>query len=158
MSQADSEMSGYAALTRATMLPEGWIYTSIGDVTSKCEQRKPADDEEFIYVDIGSIDRELKCISEPQHLNGKDAPSRARKIINTGDVLVSLTRPNLNAVALVTADFDDQIASTGFEVIKPVNVNSKYIFGVVRSREFILTVRSILHPVHEIMANYSNLP
>jgi type I restriction enzyme S subunit len=118
-------------------IPKSWVTTSIDEITNKCTQRKPADDERFIYVDIGSIDRELKVISEPQELMGKDAPSRARKVISNGDVLVSLTRPNLNAVALVNDNFDDQIASTGFEVLKPFLIESKYLFSIVRSREFI---------------------
>ncbi|MDP1667354.1 MAG: restriction endonuclease subunit S [Methylobacter sp.] len=118
-------------------LPKGWVVARIGDIAAKGEQRMPVDDEEFIYVDIGSIDRSLKRISEPQKLLGKDAPSRARKVINTGDVLVSLTRPNLNAVALVGQELDYQIASTGFEVIKPITVDSRYIFALVRSKPFI---------------------
>jgi type I restriction enzyme, S subunit len=140
---------GYATLTQPTTLqkdwsvmsnpdlPEGWIIAQIGDVAAKALQRVPADDDEFIYVDIGSINRDLKKISEPQKLLGKDAPSRARKVINTGDILVSLTRPNLNAVALVGRELDNQIASTGFEVIKPILVDSRYIFSVVRSNPFI---------------------
>jgi len=141
MSQVDSEMLGYAALTRSTMLdvalPNGWAVARISDIAEKGKQRTPIDDEEFIYVDIGSIDRNLKKITEPQTLLGKDAPSRARKVINTGDVLVSLTRPNLNAVALVGQELDNQIASTGFEVIKPDIVDSRYIFSLVRSKPFI---------------------
>lgn len=90
-----------------------------------------------MYVDIGSIDRELKKIATPQTLFGHEAPSRARKVINTGDVLVSLTRPNLNAVALVTDQLNGQIASTGFEVIKPIGVDSRYIFNITRSHHFI---------------------
>lgn len=118
-------------------IPLGWVEARIGDVAGKTAQRIPADDEEFIYVDIGSIDRNVKQIKEPQKLIGKDAPSRARKVINTGDVLVSLTRPNLNAVALVSDDLDNQIASTGFEVIKPISVDSRFIFSIVRSNSFI---------------------
>jgi len=70
-------------------------------------------------------------------LSGSDAPSRARKVISVGDVLVSLTRPNLNAVALVGKEYDGQIASTGFEVIKPVGVDSRFIFFLVRGQAFI---------------------
>jgi len=118
-------------------LPEGWVFAKIKDVSLKCEQRKPSDDEQFLYIDIGSIERDLKIISNPQYLLGKNAPSRARKVVNTDDVLVSLTRPNLNAVAHVGKEFDKQIASTGFEVIKPLNTEGKYIFGLVRSKDFI---------------------
>ena len=101
------------------------------EVAGKCTQRKPSDEEEFVYVDIGSIDRHRKVISEPQYLQGKNAPSRARKDIIEGDVIVSLTRPNLNAVALVDEAYDGQIASTGFEVLRPLLIESKYLFAIV---------------------------
>jgi type I restriction enzyme S subunit len=58
-------------------LPDGRVISTIGGIADKCSQHKPADNENFIYIDIGSIDRERKTISEPQHLIGKDAPSRA---------------------------------------------------------------------------------
>ena len=38
-------------------LPVEWLNVKISDVTVKGEQRKPNDSEEFIYVDIGSINR-----------------------------------------------------------------------------------------------------
>lgn len=118
-------------------LPKGWSVATIAEIALKGDQRTPDLSEEFTYVDIGSIDRDLKIIATPQRLLGKDAPSRARKVINSGDVLVSLTRPNLNAVALVTEKFDKQIASTGFEVVRPHMVDSRYIFGLTRSKHFI---------------------
>lgn len=118
-------------------LPEGWITVKISEVSIKGEQRKPTSGERFDYIDIGSIDRNLKAISEPQSVMGEDAPSRARKVVKTGDVLVSLTRPNLNAVALVGEKHNDQIASTGFDVIRPIAVDSRYVFALVRSKKFI---------------------
>ncbi|HGK4674336.1 TPA: restriction endonuclease subunit S [Kluyvera georgiana] len=134
----------------AGKLPEGWINTTIGDISVKCSQRVPDENEQFIYVDIGSINRELKVIENPQYLIGKDAPSRARKEIKAHDIIVSLTRPNLNAVALVSEKYDEQIASTGFEVIRPTLVESRYIFALVRSRHFIdsisVLVQGALYP------------
>lgn len=125
-------------------LPEGWINTTIGDISVKCSQRVPDENEQFIYVDIGSINRELKVIENPQYLTGKDAPSRARKEIKAHDIIVSLTRPNLNAVALVSEKYDEQIASTGFEVIRPTLVESRYIFALVRSRHFIDSISGLV--------------
>jgi len=124
--------------------PSGWTTVRISDIAIKGEQRKPNLNDVFIYVDIGSIDRDLKQISNPQQIHGDNAPSRARKVIETGDILVSLTRPNLNAVALVTEDYHNQIASTGFEVIKPVMVDSRYIFGLVRSKAFINEISGVV--------------
>jgi|TARA_R100001015_G_C4610478_1_gene165838 type I restriction enzyme S subunit len=65
-------------------------------------------------------------------------------VIESGDVLVSLTRPNLNAVALVDHKHHNQIASTGFEVIKPVLVDSRYIFALVRSKAFIDQISGVV--------------
>lgn len=118
-------------------LPEGWVKAKINDVSIKISQKKPHDTDEFFYVDIGSINRETKKINNPNFISGTDAPSRARKIIAKGDVIVSLTRPNLNAVALVDEKYDGHIASTGFEVIRPVLVESGYIFEIVRSFDFV---------------------
>ncbi|EKK8360011.1 restriction endonuclease subunit S [Salmonella enterica subsp. enterica serovar Newport] len=131
-------------------LPRGWCISRISDISIKGEQRKPSAEEVFLYIDIGSINRDSKCIESPQKLIGKDAPSRARKVINTGDILVSLTRPNLNAVALVPHELDNQIASTGLEVIKSLLVDSRYIFALTRSKDFIEsisgTVQGALYP------------
>lgn len=118
-------------------LPQSWKIASIKDVTVECEQRIPRADEKFQYIDIASIDRETKVILTPQELMGKVAPSRARKVICTGDVLVSMTRPNLNAVAMVPSKLDGQIASTGFDVLRAPGLDPRWLFYIVRTRSFI---------------------
>jgi len=125
-------------------LPSGWARASIADVSIKCSQRMPGEHEEITYIDIGSIDRSLKQIVAPKIFLGSEAPSRARKVVNAGDVLVSLTRPNLNAVALVPSELEDQIASTGFEVIKCLLVDSRYIFALTRSKDFIDSISGVV--------------
>ncbi len=61
-------------------LPTSWVITSLATVCSDIKQKTPALDEQLTYIDIASIDRHLKVITEPQLLIGKNAPSRARKI------------------------------------------------------------------------------
>jgi type I restriction enzyme S subunit len=51
-----------------------------------------------------------------------------------------MTRPNLNAVAQVGSDLDGGVASTGFDVLRPVGVAPGWIFYRVRSNEFIADV------------------
>lgn len=119
---------------------QGWQEKTIKEVTKKTAQNKPADDEKLIYVDIGSIDRKSKKIASPQYLLGADAPSRARKRIHTDDVLVSLTRPNLNAVAIVPEEYNGQYASTGFDVLKPDAVVPRFLYYLVRTQDFIDTI------------------
>ncbi|HIF9343065.1 TPA: restriction endonuclease subunit S [Photobacterium damselae] len=118
-------------------LPKGWVVSKIDLLCSKPEQLKPEASRKFNYIDISSVNRETKTICEPSEIFGKDAPSRARKIVNTGDVLVSMTRPNLNAVAKVPDKYNGQIASTGFDVLKPILIEPNWLFSVVKSKSFI---------------------
>ncbi|MBE4084892.1 restriction endonuclease subunit S [Vibrio parahaemolyticus] len=120
-----------------SQLPKGWSTCKVDQLCLKPEQVKPADDLKFLYIDIGSVDRETKSISTPTEILGCDAPSRARKVVNAGDVIVSMTRPNLNAVAKITKQFDGQIASTGFDVLKPILIETEWLFAVVKSKPFI---------------------
>lgn len=120
-----------------SVLPRGWVEVSLGDITADASQRVPAPNERFKYVDIASIDRLTKRIGDAQSLRGTDAPSRARKVIRAGDVIVSMTRPNLNAVAVVPPEYDGQIASTGFDVLRPIHVEPRWLFYLVRSQSFI---------------------
>jgi type I restriction enzyme, S subunit len=92
----------------------------------------------FMYVDLDAVDRNTKAVAAPKSTPSQSAPSRARKIIRTNDVLVALVRPNLNAVAIVPPDLDDEIASTGFCVLRATErVLPEYLFYSVRSQRFI---------------------
>lgn len=119
-------------------LPPTWTKAALSSVTTDAIQHIPEADEQFTYIDIGSIDRSLKRIEAPQRLLGADAPSRARKQIRSGDTLVSMTRPNLNAVALVPQELDGQIASTGFDVLRPLEgIDPRWISYLVRTDAFV---------------------
>lgn len=75
-------------------------------------------DEVFIYVDIAAIDVAVGRVVNDQEVLGVDAPSRARKVIRTDDVIVSTCRPTRGAVALVPERLDGQICSTAFSVLR----------------------------------------
>ena len=93
----------------------------------------------FRYIDISSIDRETKSITAVLPVASKVAPSRARKLVLTGDVLISTVRPNLNAVALVPRQYDSEIASTGFCVLRPNPklLKSVYLYYFTQTDYFI---------------------
>ena len=122
-------------------LPNGWRWVKLDDVcehrTGVRDPRREAD-KPFRYVDITSVDNKAKSIVEAKTVLGKDAPSRARQIIRSADVIVSTTRPNLNAVALVPPELDGQICSTGFCVLraKP-DLDSDYLFASVQTSDFV---------------------
>lgn len=91
------------------------------------------------YIDISSVDNQMKCITNMQCLLVKDAPSRARQLVEAGDIIVSMVRPNLNAVAMVSRKTENTlVASTGYCVLRCLpNVDNKYLFHFCQSPTFI---------------------
>ena len=91
------------------------------------------------YLDISSIDRESKRIVAAERIVASGAPSRARQLVRSNDVLISTVRPNLNAVALVPPHFDGDIASTGFCVLRPSEdqVCPGYLFYFTQTSRFV---------------------
>lgn len=90
-------------------------------------------DTEFQYVDIGAIDVTEGAIIEAKPTIGSDAPSRARKVVKAFDILVSTVRPTRGAVAIVPIDLHDEIASTGYSVVRAKEgINPFYLHFVLR--------------------------
>ena len=121
-------------------LPKGWTNATLGEFTvERVEQGEPGE-RPVRYIDIGSVDRDSKRVGPAEMVTRANAPTRARQWVKPGDVLVSLTRPNLNAVALVTAELDGSVASTGFHVLRSRGILPEWIFNRVRSQEFVADV------------------
>jgi len=101
--------------------------------------KRTGQDRSFKYVDLSAVDQDTKAIVGVREIPCSEAPSRARQIVQKGDVLVSTVRPNLNAVALVGAPLDGATASTGFCVLRPCldKLDAGYLFHWVRSPCFI---------------------
>lgn len=111
-------------------------FATLGELADEpVEQTGPTRD--FVYVDISSIDRETKKITEAKALTLSQAPSRAKQVLRTGDVLVSMTRPNLNAVALVPEQLDGAIGSTGFHVLRSRWLRPEFLLRLVQSQRFV---------------------
>ncbi|MCY4362069.1 MAG: restriction endonuclease subunit S [Gammaproteobacteria bacterium] len=129
-----------------------WTTTTIQRVSQQTQVCNPRERQEslFKYIDISSIDRDKKIISQAPEIKGAKAPSRARKEVNAGDILVSTVRPNLNAVAIVPPELDSQIASTGFSVLRPESdlINGRYLFYFVQTSGFIDALTSKVRGAH----------
>ena len=115
---------------------------AIKDCVVKAKTWNPvveAKDETITYIDIAAVDKDLKKIVEPTLCLGAEAPSRARQLVQTNDVLVSTVRPNLNSVAVVTEEFSGATASTGYTVLRPLPevLDTQYLFHWVKTGHFI---------------------
>lgn len=75
-------------------------------------------DVEIAYVDIGNVDSS-GTIHEIVGYRFEAAPSRARRIVRDGDVIISTVRTYLQAIAPITEPPENLIVSTGFAVVRP---------------------------------------
>ena len=70
------------------------------------------------YIDIGNVDSTGK-VDEITEYRFEDAPSRARRIVRDGDVIISTVRTYLQAIASIESPPENLIVSTGFAVVRP---------------------------------------
>ena len=91
---------------------------------------------EMSYVDIGSVDA-AAGLTETESLIFEKAPSRARRIVRDGDVIVSTVRTYLRAIAAIQAAEPNLIVSTGFAVIRPRQIDSAFAAYALRAPHFI---------------------
>ena len=97
-------------------------------------------DYEFDYVDISSVSL-IEGIKQRERTTFEKAPSRARRIVNYGDSIVSTVRTYLKAVATIDKEVNDLIVSTGFAVLRPrPELHKRYLGYFVQTQGFVDTV------------------
>ena len=121
-------------------MPESWVLNRINDLLTETTQTDPlkTPERKIKYIDVSSISNTRYVIETYAYLLGKDAPSRARKVVEEGDVIVATVRPTLRRIACVTPDFNNEICSTAFCVLHPKRgvLDEKYLFYAIQRDEF----------------------
>lgn len=94
-------------------------------------------DFEFDYIDIGSVFLSEGVVAR-ERMTFADAPSRARKPVRKGDIIISTVRTYLRAIARIGDEDDGAIVSTGFAVCRAHRgVDPSFLFRVMQSEPFI---------------------
>ena len=117
----------------------GWKTKTLAEVLEKTETTNPLlkPDDEFDYIDVSSVSNQTFTINETQRLVGQDAPSRARKLVKTNDILFATIRPTLQRVAIVPPMLNRQVCSTGYFVLRPkAEVDHRFLFYYLFTKEF----------------------
>ena len=91
----------------------------------------------FPYIEISEIDTLSGEIQNISNIELSNAASRAKMIVRENDIIVSTTRPNRGAIALINKEQDFSIASTGFCVIRDSAIDKNYLFAILK-QNFIL--------------------
>ncbi|MFH6767472.1 restriction endonuclease subunit S [Gaetbulibacter aquiaggeris] len=125
---------------------EGWVEKTLGEVCMKTKNIRWKDhkNKEYQYVDLSSVSRETLEVTETVIINDKNAPSRAKKIIEKGDVIFATTRPTLKRATIIDKELDGQICSTGFVVLRPnEKISADWIFFYLLTSTFMDRMESL---------------
>lgn len=86
----------------------------------------------YRYIELANIGKSGD-ITDCMYENGEDLPTRARRIVTQGDVIVSSIEGSLGSCALVTDDYDNALCSTGFYVVQSAQINSETLLTLFKS-------------------------
>jgi type I restriction enzyme S subunit len=120
-------------------MKEGWETRMLGDVLHKTETIDPTKtpENQFIYVDVSSVNNTTFMIENTTLLFGKEAPSRARKLVRTGDIIFATVRPTLKRLAVIPTELNEQVCSTGYFVLRGKDfIENKYLFYYLQTDAF----------------------
>ena len=127
-------------------MKKGWETKTLGEVLEKTETVNPlqSPNAEFDYIDVSSVSNTTFEIEETQRLKGKDAPSRARKLVRTNDIIFATIRPTLQRIAVVPDHLDKQVCSTGYFVLRPrQGIDHRFVFYSLFTENFIGQMESL---------------
>ncbi|ECL3028052.1 restriction endonuclease subunit S [Campylobacter jejuni] len=114
--------------------PNGYdSFSSI--INNKDTNFTPKNNENYSYIELANIGNNGN-ISEPISDLGKNLPTRARRIVSKGDVIISSIEGSLSSCALITQEFDKHLVSTGFFVLNSKLLNGETLLVMFKSQIF----------------------
>ena len=118
-------------------IPKGWVVKPLADVAqvNRAQISARTAPEEVHYIDISSVSPGR--IDLTTTYDYADAPGRARRIVQHGDVLWSCVRPNRRSHALAMRPDPNTIASTGFAVLTPTKVPFTFLYFATTTDDFV---------------------
>lgn len=154
--------------TEIGSMPEHWEAVCLKDLVLRGRQTDPRTlPENFKYIDVSSVSNATFKITSTKSYLGKDAPSRAKKKVQSGDVIFATVRPYLKRVAIIPPDLHEAICSTAFCVLRAStqSINPAYLFFAVSSDSFVSRVserqRGSSYPAvtdRDVLSTMTNLP
>ena len=126
-------------------IPKHWQVDRLKNIVNYNEQTLKETTNKnyrFKYIDIGSVEYG-KGILPLEIMTFEKAPSRARRIVKGGDIIISTVRTYLKAIAVVPKSDMPIIVSTGFITLRTKGiVDQEYLKYVVQSETFISEISS----------------
>ena len=108
----------------------------VAEINSQTYSEKTTPSDFVIeYIDISCL--ESKTIDPTVKYGFGEAPSRARRKVTNGDVLLSMVRPYFKAFAKVITDKENPVASTGICVVSPgPEIDADFLLHIFFTKDF----------------------
>jgi type I restriction enzyme S subunit len=118
-------------------IPKGWKVASMKDLADVNARTIKRDypHVRIRYVDISSVSQ--GSLDQTTTYDLADAPSRAKRLVQTGDTIWSCVRPNRKAYLYIDRPADNLVVSTGFAVLSPRIVPASYLHQWVTTQVFV---------------------
>ncbi|AOR22700.1 restriction endonuclease subunit S [Clostridium taeniosporum] len=108
-------------------------YALLGSVCNvKDSNYIPKDKITYNYIELSNIGSKGEINACTTDLGAK-LPTRARRLINKGDVIVSSIEGSLTSCALITNEYDNAICSNGFYIVNSTQINSETLLLLFKS-------------------------
>ena len=112
-------------------------YTEGNDLISslchvKTDNYLPTDNTEYKFIELSNIGTSGEITGSTIDF-GENLPSRARRLVSKGDVIVSSIEGSLDSCALVSDEYNGALCSTGFYVLNSKKINSQSMLVLMKS-------------------------
>lgn len=92
----------------------------------------PKENKEYKYIELANVGS-CGIISDVEIIKSSELPSRARRKVKTGQVIISSIEGSLESCALITDEYNNAICSTGFYVLSSDSINSATLLVLFKS-------------------------
>ena len=93
----------------------------------------PKENVEYEYIELANVGN-TGNISNVKKILGKELPSRARRQVKTGQVIIASVEGSLQSCALITEEYNNALCSTGFYVLESDILNSETLLVLFKSK------------------------
>ncbi len=139
----DRRATGRAGGVTELTLPQSWSSKRLKYLATYNDEvlaESTDEEKEIDYVEISGVSLS-HGVEEIERMTFGQAPSRARRQVKNGDILISTVRTYLRAIASIDEASSDLIASTGFCVVRPNDdVDSGFLGWAAKSEPFVSEV------------------
>lgn len=118
-------------------MADNWTSHKLGDV---CEINQFKRDNNWHYPIIEYIDISSVGVGHfvdgPSLISIENAPSRAQRLVQNGDTILSTVRPNRRSMLYIKSPKENTVVSTGFAVLHPKSIDSRFLYYTIFNQEF----------------------